>query len=57
MGTLSILCLLGFALGLGIYGIANAPEVPFGPPSVSKLGKYETAAVSSDGVPCSAVGR
>ncbi|XP_057374003.1 glutathione hydrolase 1 proenzyme-like [Daphnia carinata] len=29
----------------------------FSPPSTSRLGKYKTAAVSSDGVPCSTIGR
>jgi hypothetical protein len=30
---------------------------PFSPPSPSRLGKFKTAAVSSDGIPCSKIGR
>lgn len=57
VGTLSILCILGLTIGLVFYAVVNEPEMPFGPPSASKLGKYETAAVSSDAVPCSAIGK
>ena len=32
-------------------------KTSFTPPSASRLGKYQTAAVVSDGVPCSDVGR
>ena len=32
-------------------------KIPFTPPSSSRLGKYRTAAVSSDGIPCSDIGR
>ncbi len=56
-GTLTVLCILGLTLGLVLYGFVNEPEMPFGPPSSSRLGKYQTAAVSSDGVPCSDIGR
>ena len=57
VGTLTVLCILGLTLGLVLYGFVNEPEMPFGPPSSSRLGKYQTAAVSSDGVPCSDIGR
>lgn len=56
MSILLVLCLVGFTLGLAIYGIADAKD-EFGPESASRLGKYKTAAVSSDGVPCSDIGR
>jgi hypothetical protein len=32
-------------------------KIPFTPASSSRLGKYRTAAVSSDGIPCSDIGR
>lgn len=56
-GVLTVLCILGLVLGLVLYSVVNEPEMPFGPPSASRLGKYQTAAVSSDGVPCSDIGR
>ncbi|XP_046438634.1 glutathione hydrolase proenzyme-like isoform X2 [Daphnia pulex] len=36
--------------------LADAGE-PFSPPSPSRLGKFKTAAVNSDGIPCSQIGR
>lgn len=56
VGTLFVLCLLGLAIGLGLYAVIDVTW-PFGPPSISRLGTYRTAAVSSDGVPCSTIGR
>ena len=50
------ICLIGLAIGVG-FSIAKRLEPQFSPPSVSRLGKYKTAAVSSDGVPCSDIGR
>jgi len=45
--------LLQFKIAFGAPGL----KTPFTPPSASRLGKYQTAAVVSDGVPCSDVGR
>lgn len=43
-------------LCLNKFRLADADE-PFSPPSPSRLGKFKTAAVSSDGIPCSQIGR
>lgn len=54
--AVGIVCLLGLGLGLGFF-IGVKADTPFVPPSPSRLGKFKTAAVSSDGVPCSKIGR
>ena len=56
-GSLTVICLLGFTIGMVMFGVANLREQPFSPPSNTYLGKYRTAAISTDGVPCSDIGR
>lgn len=56
-GTLAVICLLGFTFGMVMFGVAKIPEEPFSPPSDSYLGKYRKAAISTDGIPCSDIGR
>ena len=48
---------VGLALALTFVSAGVDPDAPFAPPSPSRLGKFKTAAVSSDGVPCSTIGR
>lgn len=57
VGSLTVICLLGFTIGMLMFGVAKLAEEPFSPPSNSYLGKYRTAAISTDGVPCSDIGR
>jgi len=57
IGALGLICLIGFTTGMVLYGTVVRPREPFSPPSSSRLGKYRTAAVSSDGYPCSDVGK
>ena len=56
IGAIGLACLLGLAVGLSLFTVER-PLPPFTEPSLSRLGKYRTAAVSSDGVPCSEIGR
>ena len=53
-GSVFLLILLA---ALNVLNGAPSPKTPFSPPSPSRLGKYKTAAVTSDGVPCSDIGR
>ena len=55
IGAIGLACLLGLAVGLSLFTVER--PLPFTEPSLSRLGKYKTAAVSSDGVPCSEIGR
>ncbi len=55
--AISVVCILGLGLALGFFVGVKSTETPFTPPSPSRLGKFKTAAVSSDGVPCSKIGR
>uniref|UniRef100_A0A0P6D9U5 Gamma-glutamyltranspeptidase 1 n=1 Tax=Daphnia magna TaxID=35525 RepID=A0A0P6D9U5_9CRUS len=54
--AVAFVCVLGLALALTFLNGVNS-DTPFSPPSPSRLGKFRTAAVSSDGVPCSTIGR
>lgn len=49
--------IMGLTIGLSTLNFGPQDEPSFSPPSPSRLGKYKTAAVSSDGVPCSEIGR
>ncbi|XP_046440696.1 scoloptoxin SSD14-like isoform X1 [Daphnia pulex] len=55
--AVGFICAVGLALALTFVGAGVDPDPPFAPPSPSRLGKFKTAAVSSDGTPCSTIGR
>jgi gamma-glutamyltranspeptidase/glutathione hydrolase/leukotriene-C4 hydrolase len=55
--ALVFICAVSLALVLTFLATGVDSDVPFAPPSPSRLGKFKTAAVSSDGVPCSTIGR
>jgi gamma-glutamyltranspeptidase/glutathione hydrolase/leukotriene-C4 hydrolase len=55
--AVGFICAVGLALALTFVSAGVDPDAPFAPPSPSRLGKFKTAAVSSDGTPCSTIGR
>ena len=50
-----VICIVGLTVGVALLVIGS--DTPFSPVSPSRLGKFRTAAVSTDGVPCSDIGR
>lgn len=57
VSLIAMVCIVGLAVALGLFAAGRSHEPLFAPPSPSRLGKYRTAAVSSDGTPCSTIGR